>query len=127
MRPWIWPGGMLGIQQCTVAELSVGDIAVWFDGRNLKSHRVIAVDATARFVTRADLGARDDTPAGDPELLGRAVSFSIRGVGYRLDRGLPSVAGRALARAPWLGAVASRAYRGARRILERFQGRRRQQ
>lgn len=119
MRPWIWPGGTLGVQSCSVSELSVGDIAVWFDGRELRSHRVIAVER-GRFVTRGDLGIRDDPAASDAELMGRAVSFEMRGVRYRLDRGLPHAAGALLAGAPWMGATFRRVYDPPRRFAGRL-------
>lgn len=119
MRPWIWPGGTLGIQYCNSSELGIGDIAVWFDGRSLRSHRVVAFDEAGRFITRSDLGERDDAPVSDPELLGRAVSFRMLGIGYRLDRGLPAAAGRVIARAPWVGTAFVRMYGPPRRWLGR--------
>jgi hypothetical protein len=110
MAPWIWPGGKLGVQRSPASELRLGDIAVWFDGRRLRSHRVVALDDAGRFVTRGDLGDRDDTPADGKQLLGRAVCFTIYGVGYRLDRGLPNLAARLIAETRWLTAVVAHSY-----------------
>lgn len=96
MRPWIWPGGELHVERCSAAELRVGDIAVWFDGRNLLSHRVLATDG-GRFVTKGDWSAAADEPATGTQLLGRAVRFRKGAVSYRLDGALPRVAERWLA------------------------------
>ncbi len=120
MRPWIWPGGELGVQRCTVSELCVGDIAVWFDGRELRSHRVVAIDDAGRFLSRGDLGAGNDPPASDAELMGRAVSFQMLGLRYRLDRGLPHAAGAAIVRAPWLATAFRVAYLPPRRLIGQF-------
>jgi len=110
---------MLGVQYCSTSELDIGDIAVWFDGRQLRSHRVVALDERGRFATRSDLARRDDMPASDNELLGRAVSFRMLGIAYRLDRGLPATAGRFIARAPWLGSAFVRLYGPPRQCLGR--------
>lgn len=118
MRPWIWPGGTLGVQYCDKRDLRIGDIAVWFDGETLRSHRVIAT-GEVQFTTRSDLATQEDAPTGNEQLLGRAVSFEIFGLAYRLDRGLPEIAGRLIVRAPWLGTTFARAYGPPRRWLGR--------
>ena len=84
MRPWIWPNGELHVQRCSIAELRVGDIAVWFDGRTLISHRVIELNAET-LATRADSSAHLDAPITASQLLGRAVRFSKGPISYRLD------------------------------------------
>lgn len=99
MRPWIWPGGVLHVRRCGAEELKVGDIAVWFDGSRLMSHRVIAVLAQQRFVTRGDWYRRSDPPAHAHQLVGRATRFSYGRFGYDLDGPLPSALGRLPARA----------------------------
>ena len=119
MRPWIWPGGMLGVQYCSVSDLRIGEIAVWFDGRRLKSHRVVAFDGSGGVITRSDLGDRNDAPASNDQLVGRAITFEIWGIKYRLDGGLPAAAGQFVARAPWLGAAYVRTFVPARRWLGR--------
>lgn len=84
MRPWIWPGGMLHVRPCVIADLRVGDIAVWFDGRRLLSHRVVDLLADGRFVTRGDWYKRSDAPADTNQLVGVAVRFVRGPISYSL-------------------------------------------
>jgi hypothetical protein len=85
MRPWLWPGGKLEVQRCGIAELRLGDIAVWFDGKQLRSHRVVQLSADS-FVTRGDLMAEPDPRGAAEQLVGKAVRASVAGVSYDLDR-----------------------------------------
>ena len=85
MRPFIWPGGTLLVRRCEPDDLAVGDIAVWFDGARMLSHRVVA-RTPAGVVTRGDWLARLDEPFAPEQLVGVAVAFaSARGLGFRLD------------------------------------------
>ena len=84
MRPWIWPNGHIHIERCRIDQLRIGDIAVWFDGKNMVSHRVVELDADA-FVTRGDSSTVVDDRVRANQLLGRAVRFSRGPVSYRLD------------------------------------------
>jgi hypothetical protein len=100
MRPWIWPGGQLQVRRCRVEDLRVGDIAVWFDGRKLLSHRVLDA-GTGRFVTSGDWSPTTDPAAGNAELLGRAVRFTLSPhISWPLDGWVPQAAGRVLAALP---------------------------
>ena len=110
----------MGIEYCKASDLWPGDIAVWFDGRHLKSHRVVTTEPSGRFVTRGDLSAFEDLPAGDRELVGRAVSFEILGIRYCLDRGLPWIVGRGLARSDWFRTAVTLTGRLARRALSQL-------
>ena len=118
MWPWLWPDGEIRVERCGVADLHAGDIAVWFDGRRLFSHRVVKVDGE-RFVTRGDNNAGVDPVADANQLLGRVTRFSFLGLGWRLD----GPAGRAVARAvvaiPWLLPAVRRAYAPLRRAVGR--------
>lgn len=116
MRPWIWPGGQLRIKRCTARELRVGDIAVWFDGDALLSHRVLAIGADGRILTRGDLRAAVDSPVEPSQLLGRAVSFRRGRLCYALDGPLARGAGRALAR---LAPPAAQALATLKRLVAR--------
>jgi hypothetical protein len=127
MRPWIWPGGQLHVQRCAAKDLRIGDIAVWFDGRTLVSHRVVSTSADGSFATRPDLRAAPDPRASDKELLGRAVRFERGAIGYRLDGRVLSALGRLVARGdrvlPRVAAVVvrlKRALRGRRGSSRRF-------
>ena len=105
MRPWIWPNGRLHIERCAMAELKLGDIAVWFDGKTLISHRVVEL-GPGTLATRADSSALVDEPVEPTQLLGRAVRFSKGPISYRLDGpviGLLSQIGRE----PWARLMAT--------------------
>jgi len=99
MRPWIWPNGKLHIERCGMAQLQVGDIAVWFDGTQLISHRVVELGSGA-LTTRADSKSTSDAPVQPSQLLGRAVRFSKGPVSYRLD-GAVAVFLTRIGRTPW--------------------------
>lgn len=113
MRPWIWPGGELHVERCSASALRVGDIAVWFDGHQLLSHRVLATDGV-RFVTKGDSGTVPDEPAEGMQLVGRAVRFRKGPVSYRLDGMLPRVGERCLAPVRRLRRMVGAALRRAR-------------
>lgn len=84
MRPWIWPNGKLHVERCSMAELRLGDIAVWFDGKTLISHRVVELGVET-LATRADSSSSVDSPIAPNQLLGRAVRFTKGPISYRLD------------------------------------------
>jgi hypothetical protein len=67
-----------------MAELRVGEIAVWFDGKNLVSHRVVEI-GTDTLSTRPDSRTTLDAPVEPCQLLGRAVRFSKGPISYPLD------------------------------------------
>ena len=99
MRPWIWPNGKLHVEPCSMAQLRLGDIAVWFDGTRLLSHRVVELHPDL-LATRADSSATDDAPVQPSQLLGRAVRFTKGPVSYRLDGPLVVLLSR-VGREPW--------------------------
>ena len=84
MRPWIWPNGKLHVERCSISELRIGDIAVWFDGTNMVSHRVVRLGKDV-LETHGDSSAAVDQPVHASQLLGRAVRFSKGRISYRLD------------------------------------------
>ena len=99
MRPWIWPNGKLHVEPCSMAQLRLGDIAVWFDGKNLISHRVVELRPEV-LATRADSSRTVDAPVQPSQLLGRAVRFTKGPISYRLDGALV-VFLSSVAREPW--------------------------
>lgn len=99
MRPWIWPNGKLHVEPCGLEQLRLGDIAVWFDGRTMLSHRVVELRPDA-LTTRADSSRTPDAPVEPCQLLGRAVRFTKGPVSYRLDGPLVALMSR-VGRAPW--------------------------
>jgi hypothetical protein len=116
MRPWIWPNGKLHVEPCQMGELRIGDIAVWFDGKNMISHRVVEIGA-GMLATRADSSSVVDGPVHAPQLLGRAVRFTKGRISYRLDGPMMAALSR-IALRPWAGLIAL-ARRG-RDVLERL-------
>ena len=99
MRPWIWPNGKLHVDPCSIAQLRLGDIAVWFDGTRLLSHRVVDLHVNT-LATRADSSATDDALVQPCQLLGRAVRFTKGPISYRLDRPLVVLLSR-VGQQPW--------------------------
>lgn len=112
MRPWIWPNGKLYVERCAIADLRVGDIAVWFDGKSLISHRVVQL-AEDSLATRADSSASVDAPVGPSQLLGRAVRFSKGPISYRLDGRAIALLSR-VAQKPWARLLDAARYGRAR-------------
>jgi hypothetical protein len=115
MRPWIWPNGKLHVEQCSLRELRLGDIAVWFDGTNMVSHRVVELGAD-ELATRGDSSAEGDPPVQASQLLGRAVRFSKGPISYRLDGPVVTLLSRVAMR-PWAKLMA--AGRRGRALLRR--------
>ncbi|MBI5479507.1 MAG: GNAT family N-acetyltransferase [Deltaproteobacteria bacterium] len=118
MWPWLWPDGRIHVERCRVSDLRAGDIAVWFNGRNIVSHRVVQLDGE-RFVTRGDNNAGPDPAADGNQLLGRVTRFSFMGFGWRLDGRLGRAAGRAVLEIPWLLPALRRAVAPLRRAAGR--------
>ena len=110
MRPWIWPGGFVHIVTCRIEQLHVGEIAVFFDGRALYSHRVLST-ANEGFATKGDWALPLDSMAQPSQLLGRAVRFSGRFGSYRLDSRWGLAIGRFIAESPRLRSGLSQFYR----------------
>jgi hypothetical protein len=105
MRPWIWPNGMLHVEPCSIAQLRLGDIAVWFDGTRLLSHRVVQLGAD-ELATRADSSRDVDAPVKPSQLLGRAVRFTKGPISYRLDGPIVVLLSR-LGLKPWARLMAA--------------------
>jgi len=99
MRPWIWPNGKRHVEQCSMDQLRPGDIAVWFDGTNLISHRAVEVGPGV-LTTRADVRSIADAPVYPSQLLGRAVRFTKGPISYRLDSPLVELLSR-IGTEPW--------------------------
>ena len=105
MRPWIWPNGSLHVEPCSMAQLRLGDIAVWFDGTHLLSHRVVMLRPDV-LATRADSSSIDDAPVQPGQLLGRAVRFTKGPISYRLDGPFVSILSR-VGLEPWARLLAA--------------------
>lgn len=116
MRPWIWPNGKLHVERCTLTQLRLGDIAVWFDGTQMISHRVVQLGPDS-FTTRGDSSAALDAPVKPNQLLGRAVRYTKGPVSYRLDGPFVVFLSR-VALDPW-ARLMSAARRGRNRLRRR--------
>lgn len=112
MRPWIWPGGMLHVRRCGIRELSIGDIAVWFDGGRMQSHRVVEL-GDDYAITRGDLLETKDAPIRREQIVGKAVRFSMGGLAYSVDGPVLTLLGRLVA------AVSPPAVRAVKRLKAR--------
>jgi GNAT superfamily N-acetyltransferase len=117
MWPWLWPDGTIQVERCGVGDLRAGDVAVWFTGRNIVSHRVIRVDGE-RFVTKGDNNLGPDEPADANQLLGRVTRFRLMGVSWRMDGPFGRAAGRLVLEIPWLFPAVRDALTPLRRAIE---------
>jgi len=83
MYPTVRPGDVLRIQSRTVAEVAVGDIAVWRGPDYLFGHRVIGKnerDKRPYIITRPDRSRNgSDAPKSDEDLLGVVVTITRNG------------------------------------------------
>jgi signal peptidase I len=97
MFPTIWPGDTAFVEPVSAGDLSVGDIVLYEDGRQLVAHRVfkmINAPTGLMIQTRGDAVSVADTPVSVSHLLGR-VSY-IRGYGRWIDvSGTPGIFERA--------------------------------
>ncbi len=113
MLPAIWPGDILAIDPCGIADAGLGDIVLFARHGRLFAHRVVS-QSGEYLVTRGD-GVRDTDPPVKPgELIGRVSEIVRRGKTLRPKARL-SLGGRIAA------AIASRSA-GAGRLLTRLHG-----
>ena len=110
MVPAIWPGDILSIQPCGVADAGLGDIVLFTREGRLFAHRVVAHRGTC-LVTKGDGVREPDPPVKPGELVGRVSEIVRRGRAVRPKPRL-SLGGRIAA------ALANRS--GAARILARL-------
>src|SRR5262249_18169693 len=113
MLPAIWPGDILSIQPCGVAEADLGDIVLFTRHGRLFAHRVVSRSGEF-IVTKGDGVSNPDPPVKPGELVGRVFEIVRRGKRLRPKTKL-SLGGRIAA------ALASRSA-GAGRILARLHG-----
>ena len=113
MLPAIWPGDILSIRPCGIADAGLGDIVLFTREGRLFAHRVVSCCGDS-LLTQGD-GIRDPDPPVKPgELIGRVFEIVRRGKALRPQPRL-SLAGRITA------ALASRSA-GAGRLLTRLRG-----
>ena len=113
MLPAIWPGDILSIQTCGIAEAALGDIVLFTRHGRLFAHRVIS-QSGEYLVTRGDGVTHPDPPVKPGELIGRVGEIIRRGKTLRPKARL-SLGGRIAA------ALASRSA-SAGRLLTRLHG-----
>jgi hypothetical protein len=113
MLPAIWPGDILSIQPCGIADASLGDIVLFTRHGRLFAHRVVS-RSSEFIVTRGDGVPEPDPPVKPGELVGRVFEIVRRGKTLRPKLRL-SLGGRIAA------ALAGRSA-SAGRILTRLRG-----
>ncbi len=79
MLPSLWPGDLLLIRSAQFAEVSRGNLVLFFRDNRFFVHRVVDVSG-GRLLTQGDGLATPDPPVGRDELLGRVVFISRDGV-----------------------------------------------
>ena len=113
MLPAIWPGDILAIRPCGIAEAAVGDIVLFSRQRRLFAHRVVSRCGDC-LLTQGDGVPEPDPPVKPGELIGRVFEIVRRGKVLQPKPRL-SFGGRITA------ALASRSP-GAGRLLTRLHG-----
>jgi signal peptidase I len=78
MMPVIWPGDILTIRQCGMADLQPGQIVLYQRGKELVAHRVTRIHDNL-LTTRGDSICHDDLPIPESEIVGQVVSIVRRG------------------------------------------------
>jgi signal peptidase I len=78
MLPSVWPGDILIINRCRVAELGLGEIVLCYRNEELVAHRLTGKLGN-RIVTRGDSLDYYDRPFEENEILGRVLSILRNG------------------------------------------------
>lgn len=113
MLPAIWPGDILSIHPCGIAEAGPGDIVLFVQHGRLFAHRVVSRLGEC-LVTQGDGVPEPDAPVKPDELIGRVFEIVRRGKTLRPEPRL-SFGGR-------LTAVLARRSARAGRLLTRLHG-----
>jgi len=121
MLPAIWPGDILTIRRCRMADACAGDIALFTRDGRLFAHRVVG-RGNERLVTRGDTVPTADGPVSDAEFLGIVVSVVRDGnrVGSVDSLARRSVTGRLVAAAVRRSSTASRMLQRGRALRARL-------
>jgi hypothetical protein len=78
MLPSVWPGDILSVRQCVIAEVRLGDIILFERDGGLCAHRVvdkIVGPDQDSLITQGQQLPRPDPPVSAAELLGRVTSI----------------------------------------------------
>ena len=80
MVPAILPGDTLIVQRQQIADLAVGDVAVYLRSGRVFAHRVTRVvnEPVVALITRGDAMHADDPPVSAAQILGRVASIVPR-------------------------------------------------
>jgi hypothetical protein len=78
MMPTIWPGDILTVRRCSLADLKLEQIALYQRGNALVAHRVTDI-RSGYLTTRGDSSLLDDSPVRESEIVGLVVSIDRRG------------------------------------------------
>lgn len=97
MMPVILPGDVLTVRRCGVADLRPEDVILYRRNEALVAHRIVRMDED-RLITRGDSVRHEDSPIGEPEIVGQVVSVDRRGRAISLPLSFWSRAGSRLLR-----------------------------
>ncbi len=78
MLPAVWPGDVVTVRRCDLAQLQPGQIVLYRREGTLTAHRIIRVSRD-RLVTRGDSLSSYDLPVRAFEIVGQVVSISRAG------------------------------------------------
>lgn len=78
MLPTIWPGDILNVRSCGIAELQVGLIVLYRRQGKLVAHRITCIQDNV-LTTRGDSVPHDDEPTCEDNIVGQVVSVLRKG------------------------------------------------
>lgn len=78
MLPAVWPGDVVSVRRCHIAELKLGQIVLFRREGELTAHRIMRVSQD-RLVTRGDSLSCCDPPVSAAEIVGQVVGISRAG------------------------------------------------
>lgn len=93
MLPTVWPGDLVTVRGCDLADLRPGQIILHRRQQNLTLHRIVRV-ASDHLITRGDSLLSFDPPVKASDVLGQVVSIRRSGRSVRIEQ------------APWQRVVA---------------------
>jgi signal peptidase len=87
MLPALWPGDVVTVRRCSLAEFQPGQIVLFGQQQKLTVHRVVRV-ADDHLIARGDSLPSSDPPVTETEVVGKVVSVQRKGRNIRPERPL---------------------------------------
>jgi len=85
MLPAIWPGDVITVRHCDLAQFQPGQIALYRRNGKLTAHRILEL-STDHLIARGDSVPTLDPPVQFSEIVGRVVCISRTGRPVRLEQ-----------------------------------------